>query len=214
MTTLNCNAIIFDMDGTLINTNDCIEKVWHNWGRKYNVVINEVPHGCTAFETIKLIAPHIDAEKAAIDMEKMVFNEIENVKLIPGVKEFINKLPRGSWTIATSASYELAVANLQQVGIPVPKAMITAESVTNGKPHPEPFIKAAELLKTPTNKCIVFEDSLMGVKSAYNAGAKVIGITTTHSKDELDLASTTINDFRDIEIKISNKRCNTISLIV
>jgi len=202
MTTVECNSIIFDMDGTLINTNECIENVWRKWGSKYNIEIKEILHGRTAIESLKILAPHLATEKMAMELENMVLDEIDNVKLIPGVKEFIAKLPENSWTIATSASKGLATANLKHVGIPIPAAMITAEKVSNGKPHPEAFIKAAELLNTTCDKCIVFEDSLSGVEAGCKSGATVIGLTTTHTENELDLADYTIRNFNNITVNI------------
>ena len=202
MKTFECEAIIFDMDGTLINTNECIEYVWKKWGEKYNIEIKEVLHGITALESLKRLAPHLATEEIAQELEDMVLQEADKIKLIPGAKELILKLPKDSWAIATSATIEIVNADFNEVGLPVPEKLVTAEKVQNSKPHPEPFIKAAELLGTTPDKCIVFEDSLSGIKAGYDSGATVIGLTTTYPEEELKLAKCTINDFSELDICI------------
>ncbi len=215
MKTFECDAIIFDMDGTLIDTNECIEYVWKKWGEKYNVEIKEVLHGITALESVKILAPHLATKEMAQELEDMVLQEADKIKLIPGSKELILKLPKDSWTIATSATIEIVNTDFDVVGLPVPDQLITAEKVKNSKPHPEPFIKAAELLGTTPDKCIVFEDSLSGIEGAHKSGATVIGITTTHPKEKLKLAECTINDFSKVSLKINKtgKKRNLILII-
>ena len=208
MTKIECNAIIFDMDGTLIDTTDCIESVWHRWGAKYNVEIKEILHGRTAMETLRIFAPHLATDDGVNELGDMALDEIHNVRPIPGIKEFIAKLPENSWTIATSATEEVARACLKHVGVLLPSKMITAEKVSNGKPHPEPFLKAAELLNITCDKCVVFEDSLAGIEAGRKSGAVVVGLATTHPEHELKSADYIIKNFNDVSVEVGENKTN------
>ena len=80
-------------------------------------------------------------------------------------------------------------------------AFLHSADVTNGKPDPEIYLKAADRLNARPDSCVVFEDSVAGVKAGLNAGMKVVAVTTTHSADEFEGADLVIKDFERIDVK-------------
>ncbi len=205
---IECKAIIFDLDGTLVDSTICIEKTWKKWAKKHNIetVALASIHGMTSYKTISLIAPHLDAEKATIEFDKEEIKETEGLKLIAHADKILNMLPAEKWAIATSGSNKLATSRLSHVGLPIPKILVTSDDITNSKPHPEPYLLAAKYLDISPEDCVVFEDSLAGIKAGKTAGAKVIGITTLFKKEDLSDTDAVINDFSDVKIHIKHDK--------
>jgi mannitol-1-/sugar-/sorbitol-6-phosphatase len=88
-------------------------------------------------------------------------------------------LPPDRWTIVTSCTRKLAQVRIKAAGLPLPEKLISANDITNGKPHPEPYLKGAAVLGFPATECVVLEDVPAGVTAAKGAGARVIAFTTT-----------------------------------
>lgn len=183
-----CEAILFDLDGVLIDSTSCIERHWQEWSQKHHInlgLILQNAHGVRTIETMQIVAPHLDFEKEAAEFTANEILDTEGVVAIPGAKELIDQIPVNQWTIVTSGSFDLVDARLNKAGLPMPSFIVTADDVSHGKPFPEPYLKGAKKLGFPIDQCCVIEDSVIGVKSGKNAGAKVIGVLSTHSRDEL-----------------------------
>lgn len=188
---INCDAILFDLDEVLIDSTSCIERHWQEWAQKHDIDISKVlehAHGVRTIETIQIVAPHLDAEKEASSFTAHEILDTADVVAITGAKELVNQLPSERWAIVTSGGYKLVLARLGSAGLAIPKFMVTAEDVIHGKPSPEPYLTAADKLGLSQDRCIVVEDAPIGVKAGKASGMKVIGITTTHTSNELKAA--------------------------
>jgi sugar-phosphatase len=188
MTQLECDAVLFDLDGVLIDSTSCITRHWEKWACQHGLetaTVMQVAHGLRTVETIRLVAPHLDAEEEAERFTEAEVVDTEGVVAIEGASQLLNKLPQDVWAIVTSGSKELAMARLRQVGLPIPHTLVTADDVKQGKPAPEPYLVAAKRLGIAPARCVVVEDAPAGIEAAHAAGMQVIAITTTHSRDEL-----------------------------
>jgi mannitol-1-/sugar-/sorbitol-6-phosphatase len=190
MTTISCSAVLFDMDGVLIDSTPAVARVWHSWALERGFDPQEVvkrAHGRPSLATVREYLPHANHETENREVERREMEDLEGVRLLPGARELLESLPRGRWTIVTSSTRPLAEVRLRAVGLPIPDALITSSDVSHGKPHPEPFQKAAAVLGVAAERCVVVEDAPAGVRAGKSAGARVIALTTI--TDAVTLAS-------------------------
>jgi len=189
MTQLECEAILFDLDGVLIDSTRCITRHWEEWARQHGLemaAVMQVAHGLRTVETMRLVAPHLDAEKEAKRFTAIEVVDTEGVEAIEGALPLLTGLPKGAWAIVTSGSNELARARLRQAGLPIPQILVSGDDVRQGKPAPEPYLVGAKRLGKAVERCVAIEDAPAGIEAARAAGIKVIGMTTTHSQEELE----------------------------
>ncbi|HLK09377.1 MAG TPA: HAD family hydrolase [Candidatus Angelobacter sp.] len=198
----SAKAILFDMDGVLMDSTPSVERVWRTWAAKCGLDperVASLAHGRRSIETIRAVAPQLDAETENVVVEQMEIDDKEGVTALPGAAELLAHLPSDRFAIVTSATRPLAVARLGYAGIPVPRHIITANDVIHGKPSPEPFLKGAALLGYVPADCLVFEDSPAGVTSARSAGMKAIALQTTYPANQLQAAHAIIGNLADVK---------------
>jgi sugar-phosphatase len=198
----SAKAILFDMDGVLMDSTPAVERVWRTWAAQHGLDPGRVAaqaHGRRSIETIRAVAPQLDAGKENVLVEQMEINDKEGVMALPGAAELLAHLPADRFAIVTSATRPLAVARLGYAGIPAPTYMVTADDVIQGKPAPEPFLKGAALLGFAPTDCLVFEDSPAGIASARSAGMKTIALQTTHPAEKLEAADAIIRNLADVK---------------
>ena len=198
----SAKAILFDMDGVLMDSTPSVERVWRTWAAKYALdpeFVAGQAHGRRSIETIRAVAPEMNAEKENTVVEQMEIEDKEGVTALPGAAELLAHLLPDQLAIVTSATRPLAVARLGYAGIPVPRHMITANDVIHGKPSPEPFLKGAALLGFHPADCLVFEDSPAGISSARSAGMRAIALQTTYPAVKLQAANAIIGNLADVK---------------
>jgi sugar-phosphatase len=191
MTQLECEAILFDLDGVLINSTSCITRHWEEWARRHGLemtAVMQVAHGLRTVETTRLVAPFLDAEKEAERSTAAEIADTDGVVAIEGALEMLTALPEGVWAIVTSESHELAKARLRRAGLPIPDTLVSGDDVRHGKPAPEPYLVGASRLGRAAERCVVIEDSPAGIEAACATGMQVVGITTTHPREALECA--------------------------
>lgn len=188
MRTFECEAILFDLDGVLVDSTAVVERVWRDWAEERGLDagrILEVAHGRRAAEIVRLFAPDLDADSEACELERIEAEDLDGVLEIEGARELLSSLPAGGWTVVTSGTRPLASSRMQHVGLPLPERFVSADDVTRGKPHPEAYLRGAEVLGVRPEECVVIEDAPSGVSSAKSAGMRVIALATTYSEDDL-----------------------------
>jgi sugar-phosphatase len=118
-------------------------------------------------------------------VERAEMEDLDGVVPLPGARELLMSLPANRWTIVTSSTRPLAEVRLKAAGLSIPQKLITSSDVVNGKPHPEPYIKAANTLGYPPSDCVVIEDVPTGIRAGKAAGARVVAFRTTVNDQEL-----------------------------
>ena len=182
MTRVQCAALLFDLDGVLINSTPAVARVWRQWAIEHGFNPEEVvarAHGRPSLTTVREYLPDSDHAAENREIERREIEDLTGIIPLPGALELLASLPPDRWIIVTSSTRPLAEVRIKAAGLPVPKKFITASDITNGKPHPEPFLMGASALGFPATECVVFEDVPAGVQSGKAAGAKVVALTTT-----------------------------------
>jgi sugar-phosphatase len=203
MTKFPCAAILFDLDGVLVDSTRSVERQWRAWARKRGIdeeKVTAVAHGVRAIEVIRVVAPHLDAAAEVRKLERREANDRDGVAVMPGAVELVHAIPDEQWCVVTSGTRRLATARLRLAGIPVPKIMITADDVVNGKPDPEPYLKGAEGLGVDPKECLVIEDAPAGIQSAHGGGMKVIALASTYPASALGEADAVVEKLARIRI--------------
>ncbi len=178
------DALMFDMDGTLLSSIAVIERVWGRWFTRHGMDPDEwIPriHGIKAIDSIVALAlPGVDArvEAALIEAEEM--EDTDGITAIEGACDFLSTLPQHRWAIVTSAPARLARLRIEAAGLPMPDIIVTAEDVATGKPDPACYLLGARRMGADPSRCLVFEDAPAGIAAGSAAGCDVAVISATH----------------------------------
>jgi len=204
VTQISCRALLFDLDGVLVDSTPAVERVWTKWALKRGFDPEETvrrAHGRPSLTTIRELLPDADHEKENREVERCEIEDIEGVIAAPGALALLTSLPLSQWTIVTSCTRALAEVRIRAAGLPVPENFITSSDIQNGKPHPEPYFKGAALLGIPAGDCVVVEDAPAGIRAGKAAGARVIGL----------LAISPVSELLDAGATWVVKNCSSIS---
>jgi mannitol-1-/sugar-/sorbitol-6-phosphatase len=179
---VECGAILFDLDGVLIDSTPAVARVWTRWARDRGFDPVEVvarAHGRPSLTTIREYLPGSDYEAENAKVERAEIEDLEGVIPLPGTLDLLAGLPRDRWTIVTSCTRALAEVRVRAAGLPVPENFVTSSDILHGKPHPEPYLKGASVLGFLPVECIVVEDAPAGIQAGKAAGSRVIAFRTT-----------------------------------
>jgi sugar-phosphatase len=204
MPSFRCSAILFDLDGVLLDSTRAVAEQYTRWALENGIDPAEVmkaAHGVRTLEVVQRVAPHLDAvaETKKIEDREAV---TDGIVAIPGAVALVNFIPRGCWCVVTSGTRYLATTRMRKFGIPIPDILVTADDVSHGKPDPEPYRRGAELLKANPADCVVFEDAPAGIRSAHAAGMKVISMPSTYPAAELHEADVIVPGLASIKVSL------------
>ena len=206
MPSLVCSALIFDLDGVLLDSNALYERHWKRWAVRNGVpfeYIEAVHHGRPVSSTISMVAPHLDAHSEAqlYKAGLQATQSFEEVRVFPGSLALLRCIPTERWAIATSAPGDFARQLIGSAGLPLPRVLITGDDVSMGKPHPMPYLIAAQALGVGADRCVVVEDAPAGVTAARAAGAYVLGVQTTNAPEALAQAHAITGSISDLSVQ-------------
>ncbi|MEU6241086.1 HAD family hydrolase [Streptomyces sp. NPDC047024] len=179
---LNARALLLDMDGTLVNSDAVVERIWRRWATEHGLdgdATMKVVHGRQGHASMALLLPDRPHDENLADNARMLAEEtadMDGVIEVPGAAVFLAALRDLPHALVTSADVALSTARMAAAGLPLPDLRVTAESVGASKPDPEGFLKAAAALGVDPSDCVVFEDSGAGIAAGRSAGMRVVGI--------------------------------------
>jgi sugar-phosphatase len=188
MPTFHCSAILFDLDGVLVDSTRSVGRQWRAWAAEHNIAPEkavEIAHGVRTIEVVRLLAPHLDGDAEVKNIEQREAEDTDGVAAMPGASKLIESLPDRLWGVVTSGTRYLATSRLRLANLPIPKVLVSAEDVKKGKPDPEPYLTGARLLGFKPADCLVIEDAPAGIRSAHDGGMKVIALTSTYPSSDL-----------------------------
>jgi len=176
-------AVLFDMDGTLVTSDASVERAWTTWAAEYGVDPAEVlsqAHGAPAESTVDRMLPQLDPlarTTAAARQLALQYDDLAGVEAAPGAAEVLAVLEQRGipWAVVTSADQRLAKVRLGAAGIDTP-LLVTIEDISRGKPDPEGYLRAAELLAVDPQYCLVVEDAEVGLQAGRAAGAQTAAL--------------------------------------
>jgi mannitol-1-/sugar-/sorbitol-6-phosphatase len=204
---LDCQALLFDLDGTLVDSSGSVVRAWQWWAARHNAdlsAILKISSGRPSSDVIREIAPHLDHAAEARGILTREEEDREGLVLIPGADRILAAAQAGRWTVVTSCPRNLARIRLEAVGLPVPSGIVTADQIKRGKPDPEAFLLAAERLVVDPKDCIVFEDAPAGIEGAQAAGMRVVAVEFRPLGISLPATTATISDYRGVQIGALN----------
>lgn len=208
MTVFIKEAILFDLDGVLVDSKIPVEKSWRDWACRHKLDVEAVireSHGRRTIETVRMFTPHLDVEREAAELDNREAGDLGGLREVRGAHELVASLPAGRWAVATSGIGQVARTRLKALGFSLPRILISADMVTKGKPDPEPYLRASEGLGFKPADCLVIEDAAAGIASARAAGMEVIGITTTFGASSLISADVIVPDLTAIHAEIGSR---------
>ncbi len=194
------SAVVFDLDGTLIDSHEATVRSYEKWAAEYGVPPDEAPEslGMPGDAVAAAVLPADDVKTATDRMEALEIADTEGVVSLPGAMDALNQLPRHRVAIATSCPRDLMHARMQAAGLPFPDVIVTRDQVSEGKPAPESFLLATQRLGAEPSRTLVVEDAPAGITAARAAGCAVLGIASTKRPDELQ-ADAVVADLSEVE---------------
>lgn len=199
--TLRAEALLLDMDGTLVHSTTEVETVWRLWCQSHRLdpePVLAMCHGMRSREVIRALAPQLDLAREVALLDELEIQHAGVAEPIAGARTLLGALSPARWVLVTSASQRVARHRLASAGLPLPRLLIGAEDVVRGKPDPEPYLLAARRLGLAPADCLVFEDAPAGICSALQAGCQVVQIGGDKRLD--DGVRARLEDWRQIRL--------------
>ena len=199
------DAVLIDVDGTLVDSTGAIERMWRTFLGWYDLPDSAFPqplHGKRAEDHIRAMLPERLVAEAVTRMAAQEIEDVEGTTAVPGAAELLESLDAAGipWAVVTSGTVPVAEMRLKAAGLPMPSVMVTAEDVARGKPHPDPYLLGRTRLGDPA-ACLALEDAPAGIDSARAAGCRVVALSTTHPATELTAAELVLADLTSLRVE-------------
>lgn len=199
------DAVLFDLDGTLIDSGPAVAASWLAWADERGIAPDRLRdfHGVPARDIVATLIPTGDIESALARIHELELAQVSGIVALPGAARALAELPSDRVALVTSCTAALAASRLAIAGLPQPKFCVTADDVRAGKPDPEPFRLGAHRLGVDPTRCLAIEDAPHGLASARAAGATTIGVGQTVPRAEL-IADLVVGSVGDLQWRVTD----------
>jgi sugar-phosphatase len=204
---IRCRAVLFDLDGVLVDSTECVERTWRRWALAHGLDparVITVAHGRRTTETIEIVAPHLPAAEEGAALALSESTTTDGIYEVAGARELVAGLPPTAWAVVTSGIRAVASLRIRHAKLPWPPVLICADEIERGKPDPEGYLTAAQRLGHLPGDCIVIEDAPAGIAAARAAGMRAVAIASTHAADSLAAADVIVHSLAALSISPSN----------
>lgn len=206
ITELRCAGILFDLDGTLIDSGDAVVRAWTAFAQETGRDPQEILAMCHGVRTVEVIARlgvDMAIREAALKVEAGIIDA--GSAPIPGAIDLLESLPPDAWAVVTSSLTETAWSRFETTPLPAPRFIVSADDVEHGKPDPAGYLLGARRLGLPNDLCLVVEDAPAGVAAAVSAGMRSVAVETTSSVATLTAADHVVRDLRGVTLADANQ---------
>lgn len=203
---MEAKALLFDLDGVLVNSVECVRRACTGWAIARGLdpeLVLRTGHGRRVQDTVRAVAPHLDLDREVATLVSIEARTTEGLYPVPGAAALVASIPANAWAIVTSGARAVATLRLQHVGLPIPQTLITADDVEHGKPDPEGYLAAARALGFGAATCVVVEDAPPGIEAARAAGMRSIGIAGTYPASSLTGATVVLPSLAALRVHAS-----------
>ena len=202
---LDFDAVIFDMDGTLIDSTPAVARAWSTWAEEHGITAEELAghHGMPSAGVVRKLLPDHQHDTAIDRINALEIDDVHDIVVLPGAADALAALSSARNAIATSCTLPLARARIAAAQLIAPSVLVTADQVAHGKPAPDPFLLAAERLGVAPERCLVVEDAPAGLTAAEAAGCYRLAVITTTPEDEL-VADGIVRNLGDVEFVVAD----------
>ncbi|HZK05610.1 MAG TPA: HAD-IA family hydrolase [Actinomycetaceae bacterium] len=193
-------AVIFDNDGTLVDSREGIIRAWMTWAFEHEIeIVRLLGHdGLSSEDIVRKMIPAATADAALARALELEVREAVRTRIHPGVAEAMAAIPADRLAVATSGTRAVATARLAAAGIELPSVVVTVDDVARAKPDPDIFLLAAERLGFPPEDCLVVEDAPHGITAGKAAGCSVLAVTTTVAREHLHRADGVVDRLDEV----------------
>lgn len=210
MATISCAAVLFDLDGVLIDSTPLVKRLWETWAVEHDLDPDALLASAFGQRIIDTMTRLADAgvmttdraiQEAAIMEERAQLGSGE-IEAMPGAGELLRSMEPDAWAVVTGETRRLATIRMGVAALPVPDVLVTADDVAHGKPDPESYLLAGRRLGADPSDAVVVEDTPMGIEAGRAAGMRVVAVATTYPSRELERADVCIGGVGDILVRI------------
>jgi sugar-phosphatase len=195
------SAVLFDLDGVLVESREATERVWLDWASKNGIEEEELRsamHGVRSADVVRALRPELDAEAESAEIERRQAVDVDGLRAIPGAAAVLRALKGDRVAVVTSGTRPLALARLAAVGIGPAAVMVFAGDVARGKPDPEGYLTAARRLGADPAEALVVEDAPPGIEAGRAAGMATVAVPSTHAPAELARADVVLGSLEEL----------------
>ena len=202
------SAVLFDLDGVLVESRVSTERVWVDWALKNGIdeaELRSAMHGVRSADVIRALRPDLDPVAESGEVERRQAEDVGGLRAIPGAGEALRALKGDRVAVVTSGTRPLALARLAAVGIEPPAVMVFADDVERGKPDPEGYLTAARRLGADPAEALVVEDAPPGIEAGRAAGMATVAVTSTHTAEELARADVVLGSLEELPALLATR---------